>query len=1170
MATDDDSLRQFHRSLLIRPPPNDIWTFAASMLEGQAIKKLRVFRLWWLLTLVASLPAFGQLAATTTSISSSPNPSTYGQSLTLTATVTSASGTPTGTVTFNDGLTTLGSGTLDGTGQTTFATSSLSAGTHSITATYSGDANFASGSSSVLSQAVNQATTTVTLTSTINPAVVGQSVTFTATVAGAFGGASSGTITFKQGSTTLNTGAVSGNRASFSTSTLSLGSHSITAAYSGDSNFLSSVSNTLTEVINKITTSTSVFSAVNPAVIGQTVMFTGAVSSAFGPPPDGEMVTFKAGTTVLGTAPLSSGAASFSTSFASSGWLTINAVYAGDSRFASSKGSLTEKVNKIATNTTVSSSLNPSPPGSTVTFAVTVSSSAGTPADGETITFKNGGVVLGTATLAGGSASFSSAALNSGWNSITAVYAGDITLATSSGVLTQTVGANPTSWYQVFANGGSVKVSATTSHYNGWSRASFSHDTGFVYMSGFQGFQAGDGSYGVRNGVLVNGQPCTYGNTSATCNPDSATHAPVGSPFSSDWVFTQTQVISGDPLLYTSPPFTEFSSSGENTSSAIVQGTFSTASGALGPYLSPETMPGGAFYLHASGGANPSIFSATDSSLTVCPDSYRSNPNCRLNSGSLPNSGSIVVDDEVIDFAGNSTTPGCVAYKWNSTTLSYTPLATCQNSHGAAKFVLNVDSTCPHDPSNPGTQPCRGQRQGAGYLAAYSHPVGSSTNSALVYLATPKSFATDGSVLYGARFNSSNTYNVICTQPAINGVCSGANGGSATFNYGDNTVSGALDQRIDGHPDSGSGTYDPSRGRIWSPVGYHTELTGYQPYTWYKDVFAPAQGPPDKATSSSMAQGWQHLSNASTFPLSGMGGQEGDAIYVCGTMTAGICSYDLLFYYGGLNTGGFNGASAASYVMCLSATAVNVPACYSNNDPATGTYLARQWIPTCSAVSRTSPSVGQWNACAGSAGAPINGFAGLRDGVRLEWDPDDQVVLLVGGRTGNTSAIYWTSVAQWNPATNNFCLSDTLQSTATYQEFSGSQCSLPALSGNTPSATTYAYFPLAAWDDNAAVAARHGDCSSGTCKGVLAYVDSFNTLVDLYSPSENAWSNVSIPGWVNTAPFTGPPTVCSNSCQPSKSMVHDDVHNLLWVFEGYRTGSDVNVWELMDSAIAGP
>src|SRR5207247_1795870 len=73
-------------------------------------------------------------AATTTTVSSSPNPSTYGQNVTFTATVSPSSAT--GTVQFFDGSTSLGSATLTG-GSASVSTSSLSVGSHSITATYS-------------------------------------------------------------------------------------------------------------------------------------------------------------------------------------------------------------------------------------------------------------------------------------------------------------------------------------------------------------------------------------------------------------------------------------------------------------------------------------------------------------------------------------------------------------------------------------------------------------------------------------------------------------------------------------------------------------------------------------------------------------------------------------------------------------------------------------------------------------------------------------------------------------------------------------------------------------------------------------------------------------------------------------------------------------------------
>jgi hypothetical protein len=91
------------------------------------------------------------LAATTTAVTSSMNPSTTGTNVTFTATVTSATaGTITGTVTFLDGATALGTGSLAG-GTASFTTSSLATGSHSITAQYGGDPNFSGSTSTALS-----------------------------------------------------------------------------------------------------------------------------------------------------------------------------------------------------------------------------------------------------------------------------------------------------------------------------------------------------------------------------------------------------------------------------------------------------------------------------------------------------------------------------------------------------------------------------------------------------------------------------------------------------------------------------------------------------------------------------------------------------------------------------------------------------------------------------------------------------------------------------------------------------------------------------------------------------------------------------------------------------------------------------------------------------------
>ena len=80
--------------------------------------------------------------STQTTLTSSQNPSVFGQSVTFTASVGSSdggTGTPTGTVSFQDGRNTIGTGTLNGSGVATFATTALSVSAHSITAIYSGN-----------------------------------------------------------------------------------------------------------------------------------------------------------------------------------------------------------------------------------------------------------------------------------------------------------------------------------------------------------------------------------------------------------------------------------------------------------------------------------------------------------------------------------------------------------------------------------------------------------------------------------------------------------------------------------------------------------------------------------------------------------------------------------------------------------------------------------------------------------------------------------------------------------------------------------------------------------------------------------------------------------------------------------------------------------------------
>ncbi|HEY3325199.1 MAG TPA: MBG domain-containing protein, partial [Planctomycetota bacterium] len=194
----------------------------------------------------------------TASLSSSANPSKFGQTVTFTATVNTFV-LATGSVTFKDGATTLGSGNVDGTGHATFALSSLSLGSHSVTAVYGGDANFLTSTSPILTQTVTQAATTTALSSSLNPSLQGQAVTFTATAGASSPGSGTptGTVVFKDGATTLSTKTLASGSATFTTSTLANAGHSITAAYSGDTNFIASTSTTLTQTVNQAPAITS-------------------------------------------------------------------------------------------------------------------------------------------------------------------------------------------------------------------------------------------------------------------------------------------------------------------------------------------------------------------------------------------------------------------------------------------------------------------------------------------------------------------------------------------------------------------------------------------------------------------------------------------------------------------------------------------------------------------------------------------------------------------------------------------------------------------------------------------------------------------------------------------------------------------------------------------------
>jgi hypothetical protein len=179
----------------------------------------------------------------TVALTSSPNPSTANQAVTFTATVTGGVGSATGTVTFTaDSTNVLGTATIDGTGHATLTISSLAVGSHTVTAHFSGDANYLPSDGALSGPQVVHAGATVSVTSSAATATAGTAVTLTATVNGnGIDAAPTGSVTFYSDGVMIGGGPVTltGNQAQLPNTTLSAGSHMITAVYSGDTTYAS-------------------------------------------------------------------------------------------------------------------------------------------------------------------------------------------------------------------------------------------------------------------------------------------------------------------------------------------------------------------------------------------------------------------------------------------------------------------------------------------------------------------------------------------------------------------------------------------------------------------------------------------------------------------------------------------------------------------------------------------------------------------------------------------------------------------------------------------------------------------------------------------------------------------------------------------------------------------
>ena len=296
---------------------------------------------------------------------------THGQSVTVADSVTSTGGTPAGTIALVDSLSPANNPNSEGfagftlaSGSATGTTTALPGGSYNVSAHYGGSSTFGQSDSNSIpvTVAAESSTTSLTVAGIYDPATFNQvSIPYYGFIylidAQPYGnsssaanpnGAATGTVTFKTGTTTLGTAPLASDGiAELQTVVVPGGNDSLTAAFPGDASFKASTSSAIPFSVNPAITTLSSLSDggyAGSVPVGTSITFatTLTVNSA-GVAPTGN-VTFKNGSTALGTVQLvgtaattsgpAAGSASFTTTALPVGTDSITAVYAGDGNYA--------------------------------------------------------------------------------------------------------------------------------------------------------------------------------------------------------------------------------------------------------------------------------------------------------------------------------------------------------------------------------------------------------------------------------------------------------------------------------------------------------------------------------------------------------------------------------------------------------------------------------------------------------------------------------------------------------------------------------------------------------------------------------------------------------------------------------------------------------------------
>lgn len=427
-------------------------------------------------------------ATTTTTVTASPQSVGEGKTTTLTATVSPSAAT--GTVTFKDGNTTLGTAALTS-GVATFTTTIGSLGPHSMTAAYGGTSAYkASTSPAVIVTGNALPTPSIALSVVPNPAFAGQPLVWTATVSG--GNSPTGNVCFTEsvdGRFCVRAAPLINGVATTSGDwwITQVGLATIEANYGGDANNNGSIVSTVQD-IRPSPTSTRLNVSTTSTGIGQAVKLTARAQPTWGGRVNIEQIVFKDGAQVLGSAYMNSSdtvdgaygvAAVLNVSFPVGGIHDITATFPGSkdakgqiSQLPSTSDVTTVAVSKNVSSTVLAADSDTPQIGRPATLTATVSGGniAGA------VVFRLGAQVLGTVNTTRVSATSATASLVStftalGTQALSADFQGDAANDASSSVLTVSVVQNSpivgvTATPNAMLSGSATTLKATVDAFN--------------------------------------------------------------------------------------------------------------------------------------------------------------------------------------------------------------------------------------------------------------------------------------------------------------------------------------------------------------------------------------------------------------------------------------------------------------------------------------------------------------------------------------------------------------------------------------------------------------------------------------------------------------------------------------------------------------------------------